>query len=60
LTFSGKSYRLRNQANASEEVAPPDRKPAKAPAGTTPGKRRSAEPATAPQLEKTDAQTCQA
>jgi DNA replication protein DnaC len=60
LSFSGKSYRLRNQANASEAIAPPDRKPAKAPAGTTSAKRRSAEPAPAPQLEKTDAQTCQA
>lgn len=59
LTFSGKSYRLRNQANAAEAVAP-DRKPAKAPAGTTPGKRQSAEPGPAPQPEKTDAQTCQA
>jgi hypothetical protein len=60
LSFSGKSYRLRNQANASETVAPPDRKPAKAPAGTTPAKRRSAEPAPQPQPEKTDPQTCQA
>lgn len=61
LSFSGKSYRLRNQANASEAVAPPDPKPAKAPAGTTPGsKRRPTDPATAAQSEKTDAQACQA
>ena len=60
LSFSGKSYRLRNQVGEPDKQQSPDPKPAKAPTGTMPGKRRSAEPAAMPETEKTDPQTCQA
>jgi DNA replication protein DnaC len=61
LTFSGKSYRLRNQAHDSETAASPDPKPAKAPAGTATGnKRRPTDPTPAARPEQTGATTCKA
>lgn len=52
LSFSGKSYRLRNQSSGTADSSTPDSKPAKAPTGS---KRRSATSAPSAQAENTDA-----
>ena len=44
FSFSGKSYRLRNKDSEPSNEQSPDRKPAKAPAGTDTNKRRPATP----------------
>ena len=60
LSFSGKSYRLRNQSGEPDKEQSPEPKPAKAPAGTAANKRRPATPASPEEPAPTTAQTCQA
>ena len=60
LSFSGKSYRLRNQGGEPDQAQSPDPKPAKAPLGTAGNKRRPAAPASPEEPAPTTAPTCQA
>ena len=60
LSFSGKSYRLRNQSGESDKLQQLDPKPAKAPAGTAANKRRPATPASPEESATNTTQTCQA
>lgn len=59
LSFSGKSYRLRNQSGEPDKEQSPEPKPAKAPPGTTTNKRRPATPVLPEEAAPTAAQTCQ-